>query len=227
MIDHTSHLSYPGSYNMPARPNAADRNNVISNLTQAAQQPAPSTTPPMALAYAPDAAAQAQATAISSQEKDSFGFADILDMINPLQHVPVMNIAYRHITGDEIKPVAQVIGDTIFGGALGGVLSLANVIVKDQTGSDIPTTALSFFGLGKKDAPLNSTITVAENDVQTLQAFDNDPDALAAQLNAIEPGAQDLSTLPGTVIALANLKQDVPQNPAPRKSAFVSFELNS
>jgi hypothetical protein len=69
------------------------------------------------------------------------GFLDfilgILDVINPLQHIPVISTLYRHLTGDEISPMAQVAGDTLYGGPIGGALSLANVATKAETGHDI------------------------------------------------------------------------------------------
>ncbi|MDP6473864.1 MAG: hypothetical protein QF894_03030 [Alphaproteobacteria bacterium] len=33
---------------------------------------------------------------------DGFGFDDFLDLINPLQHIPIISTIYREITGDTI-----------------------------------------------------------------------------------------------------------------------------
>ena len=33
---------------------------------------------------------------------DGFGFDDVLDAINPLQHIPIVSTIYRAITGDKI-----------------------------------------------------------------------------------------------------------------------------
>ncbi|MGB6086494.1 MAG: hypothetical protein WBF74_07845, partial [Parvibaculum sp.] len=31
-----------------------------------------------------------------------FGFSDFLDVINPLQHIPIVSSIYRELTGDEL-----------------------------------------------------------------------------------------------------------------------------
>ena len=67
----------------------------------------------------------------------SFGFFDLVDMINPLQHIPIVSTIYRTVTGDTIKPVAQIIGGAAFGGVLGAASGIANAIVTEATGADI------------------------------------------------------------------------------------------
>ena len=77
------------------------------------------------------------------------GLADLVDVINPLQHIPVISSIYRAITGDEISPAARLAGGALFGGPVGlagayisGVVedvtdtSLGEVIVATFTGSD-------------------------------------------------------------------------------------------
>ncbi|MDF0534768.1 hypothetical protein KDN34_02265 [Shewanella yunxiaonensis] len=57
----------------------------------------------------------------------SFSFGDALDVINPLQHIPILNYYYRNLTGDQIGFVPQVAGSTLYGGALGAFGSLLEV----------------------------------------------------------------------------------------------------
>lgn len=64
-------------------------------------------------------------------------FNDFVDIVNPLQHIPVVSTIYRDMTGDEIKPPARVMGGALFGGPIGAASAMANVIVEDQTGLDI------------------------------------------------------------------------------------------
>lgn len=64
-------------------------------------------------------------------------FADFIDMINPLQHIPVVSNIYRAITGDEISPGARFAGDALFNGPIGLFTSIANAIIEDETGRDI------------------------------------------------------------------------------------------
>lgn len=69
--------------------------------------------------------------------KDGFNFFDFLDIINPLQHIPILSGLYRKITGDEISPGARMIGGGLFGGGIGFAAAVANVAVEDASGTDI------------------------------------------------------------------------------------------
>ncbi len=82
-------------------------------------------------------------------DDDGFGFFDLLDMVNPLQHIPLVNIAYRAITGDEIKPISQIIGGGVFGGALGVAGGLVNAVIKEETGEDVAGNVISLVGLNR------------------------------------------------------------------------------
>ena len=54
-----------------------------------------------------------------ANQSDTPSFWDVLDMINPLQHIPGVSTIYRAITGDEIAPLPRVVGDMLFGGPMG------------------------------------------------------------------------------------------------------------
>ena len=64
--------------------------------------------------------------------KDGFTFFDFLDIINPLQHIPVISTIYRAITGDQIDPGSRIAGASLFGGPLGGALASMDVVIKHQ-----------------------------------------------------------------------------------------------
>jgi hypothetical protein len=68
---------------------------------------------------------------------NDFSFFDFLDIINPLQHIPVVSTLYREITGDTIKPGLQMAGGVMFGGVVGAIASLVNGVVQTETGRDI------------------------------------------------------------------------------------------
>lgn len=85
----------------------------------------------------------------SAEEDNSFGFADLLDMVNPLQHIPIINHIYRQITGDTIKPIASIIGGAVFGGPAGAAGGLINVIVEKETGRDVTGHAVAFLTKGE------------------------------------------------------------------------------
>ncbi len=80
---------------------------------------------------------QAVASKDSFWGEDGFGFDDLIDIINPLQHIPVVSTIYREITGDEIAPGPRMLGGGIVGGVVGFVASAANVIFEQETGKDV------------------------------------------------------------------------------------------
>jgi hypothetical protein len=75
--------------------------------------------------------------------QDGLTFWDFLDIINPLQHIPVISTLYRSITGDEIDPAAKIAGGTLYGGPIGAVSSLVDVAVDYGTGKDIGEHAMA------------------------------------------------------------------------------------
>ncbi len=77
---------------------------------------------------------------------DGLTFGDILDVINPLQHIPLLSTLYREWTGDEIDPVPRIAGGALFGGVVGAITSLVNVIVDELSGNDIGEHAFAFAG---------------------------------------------------------------------------------
>lgn len=66
---------------------------------------------------------------------------DVVDVINPLQHIPVVSSLYRAATGDAISSVANVVGSTLFGGPIGGAVALASEIVDGFSGELPPVEA--------------------------------------------------------------------------------------
>ncbi|RLL51526.1 hypothetical protein D8Y20_09030 [Mariprofundus sp. EBB-1] len=93
-------------------------------------------------------------------EKESFSFWDIIDAINPLQHIPIISTIYRKITGDEMGYASRIAGDTLYGGVLGNMLSslvsaVANVFVDSTTGKDIGAHVMAAVAPSK--TPVQST----------------------------------------------------------------------
>src|SRR5258706_13579921 len=61
-----------------------------------------------------EAAQPAEDHSIKWWSKDSFSFKDIIDMLNPLQHLPIISTLYRKLTGEHIGGLARIIGGAIF-----------------------------------------------------------------------------------------------------------------
>ncbi len=70
-------------------------------------------------------------------EKDAFGFADFIDIINPMQHTPVVATIYRNFSGDQIGAVPRVLGGALWGRIGGLVSGVANALVEWWSGKDI------------------------------------------------------------------------------------------
>jgi hypothetical protein len=79
-----------------------------------------------------------------SSPDDDFSFQDLLSIVNPLQHIPVVSTLYRSLTGDSIKPLERIVGDTLYGGTIGFASGVANVVFEKVTGKDFGATALAF-----------------------------------------------------------------------------------
>lgn len=62
---------------------------------------------------------------------------DFFDAINPLQHIPIVGSLYREFTGDTISTGAKLAGGALFGGPIGLVASIANMIIEQESGKDI------------------------------------------------------------------------------------------
>lgn len=68
---------------------------------------------------------------------------DLVDVVNPMQHIPVVATIYRDVTDDEIKPAAKIAGGTLFGGVLGFASSLVDSMIEEASGQDIGETAMA------------------------------------------------------------------------------------
>jgi hypothetical protein len=84
------------------------------------------------------------AAAAKHSADDDFTFDDLISIVNPLQHIPVVSTIYRSLTGETIKPFERIVGDTLYGGVWGGVSAVANVVYQEATGKDFGQTVLDF-----------------------------------------------------------------------------------
>jgi hypothetical protein len=88
--------------------------------------------------------AQGPASATAKARDEGFTFGDFLDVINPLQHIPVISTIYRHLTGDEIGVPEKIAGDGLYGGAIGLVCSLGDALFQQITGKNVGDTVYAF-----------------------------------------------------------------------------------
>ena len=93
-----------------------------------------------ALPPAPPPAQLQTAAKDAKGDDDVLTFGDILDTINPLQHIPLVDVLYRHITGDTIRPQGKVLGGFLYGGLVGGAIATASALLNEATGVDAEET---------------------------------------------------------------------------------------
>jgi hypothetical protein len=113
---------------------------VTADLNQAAQNPHMNPAFESALGYAPSNGA--------AGNSEAFGFGDLVDMVNPLHHLPLVGHIYREVTGDQIKPISKIIGGGAFGGAVGAVSGIVDTIVTHETGNSLAGNAVSLITKG-------------------------------------------------------------------------------
>jgi hypothetical protein len=86
------------------------------------------------------------------EKGDGFGLADFIDIINPLQHIPIVATIYRTFSGDQIGAAPRVIGGALWGRVGGFVAGLANAVVEWWSGKDIGDHIYAaLFGPSNKD----------------------------------------------------------------------------
>lgn len=142
-----------------------------------------------------------------------FGFGDLVDMVNPLQHIPIVGHIYREATGDDIKPISQILGGAVFGGPLGAAGGLVNVIIREETGKDITGNALALAMNGerpefKPDQPAPLVVSDAQAPLnQTPEA------RLSAASTKIESAAY--RDLPPALLGFADFQSALPAQDSP------------
>ena len=82
----------------------------------------------------------------SSKSSDwDFSFHNLLDIINPLEHLPIIGTIYRAITHTHIGIPERIAGDALYGGLWGAVSGVADAAFEAVTGKDFGSTVLAFF----------------------------------------------------------------------------------
>lgn len=129
-------------------------------------------------------------------DSESDFFETVLDIVNPLQHIPVVSTIYRAITGDQIAAPARLIGGALFGGPLGFASTVGNLMLEDATGNDLAGHALALVG-DLADAP-----ELAQAAAPVAAVSEPAPQA-AANLAAAGAGAEIIWNSPRVLPSLA------------------------
>lgn len=152
-----------------------------------------------AMAYGPQ---QTESTADAENADTPFGFGDLVDIVNPLQHIPLVSNLYRAITGDHIRPSSDIIGGALYGGIVGAAGGLVNVIIKKETGKNVMEHAVAMIE-GDHGTETSQPTSTAATDDKPLERL------AKAQNNMSQE-------LPGSVLSFVDLANH-PVKPLPEK----------
>ena len=112
--------------------------------------------------------AQSRQASAPDMVNDQFfaSFSDVLDTLNPLQHIPVVSTIYRQLTGDTLANGARVAGGALFGGPIGLLSSLIDSAVEGETGNDIGGNVFAYLSGNHTD---DSTLANASDYIPSSQ----------------------------------------------------------
>jgi|GEM_PF-3374204 hypothetical protein len=124
-----------------------------------------------------------EAVDVASQ---TMSFDDVVDMINPLQHIPAISTIYRALADEAINPVSRIVGDTLYGGITGlasaglsaiGAVTDEVVAANNDGQSASKTIVAALFGSGDDQT---TQIASAYSGTGTVQASVQPPVAAIA-----------------------------------------------
>ena len=132
------------------------------------------------VAAPPVPAGEAGASKDSKSSDWDFSFHNLLSIINPLEHLPVIGTLYRAITGTHIGVPERIAGDALYGGLWGAVSGAADAVFEAVTGKDFGSTILALF-TGSHPAK-----ALASNAKPAAQAPDVQPIDMTADMVALQ-----------------------------------------
>lgn len=153
-------------------------------------------------------ASEEEATALAKNSnsevfgKDGLSFGDVLDAINPLNHIPVVSDIYSRLTGAKASAGARLAGGALFGGPVGLAVSVASLMFEEGAGGKTPVEAV-YAALTSPDEPATQLAQAdAESPVALTDATTDTPALASAalvepvQLASLAPAAAASARIP-------------------------------
>lgn len=161
---------------------------MMGRIQIAAPQPAPAV-----------ATATEVAKAESGEKKESF-FQHILDVINPLQHLPIIGTIYRAATGERLDPVEKIAGDALYGGLWGAVTAAADVAFEAITGKSVEDTVMAWFKGGSSPRQV-ATAKLSPSHIEVLQSLPSGelPALPNPEMDSAQPDTREILALTGAL----------------------------
>lgn len=101
--------------------------------------------------------------------EDGLTFRDLIDIVNPLHHVPLLGNVYRRVTGDVIDPAIRIAGGALFGGPLGAGFAAVSVALANVMGGGEPEPEPAPQALATREGPPSRPVPPAEQAVGSRQ----------------------------------------------------------
>lgn len=118
---------------------------------------------------------------VATVQHTDMSFGDIIDMVNPLHHIPIVSSFYSDATGDTISPVAKMVGGGLLGGVFGLVTSAINVIFEEATGESLIGNVANAI-LGDETQAATSTALAAAAPKDTSKFYHVTPTSAKVEL---------------------------------------------
>jgi len=139
--------------------------------------------------------------------EDGFTFDDVLDLVNPLQHIPGVSTIYRELTGDSIAPGPKLIAGGLLGGVPGFVGSAVDALITQQSGASLGSQIVNLFegepaAAARTGPQIEAALAEAPpallepTPIEQLQAL---PQLAVPQLNAQPDNQQDRRDTSGAI----------------------------
>ncbi|WP_445680444.1 hypothetical protein [Radicibacter daui] len=125
----------------------------------------------------------------TASEDSSLSFGDFIDLINPLQHIPIVSSIYRAVTGDQISDPMRILGGALYGGVIGFAANLAYTVVDEASGGHLEERAMASLGIGEAPAEDGTDTAVASTEQQ-------DPAASQQSAAPVDPDSAPRITIP-------------------------------
>ncbi|MSO96951.1 MAG: hypothetical protein EXR11_01855 [Rhodospirillaceae bacterium] len=143
-------------------------------------------------------------------DDEAFSFWDVLDLINPLQHIPIVNTIYRELTGDTIKTPVKIIGATVLGGPIGFAAAMIDSVVEQSTGKDVGGHAMALLKDDTAPKPETSLAKAAPAQITQIAAsnsreFIPDDPAMAMTSKSSVPSEAEAFVKTAQIAAQANV----------------------
>ena len=139
-------------------------------------------------------------------EAESLSFFDFLDLINPLQHIPIVSSIYRELTGDTIRPEMQMAGAGLLGGPVGLLIAGAHAVFEAENGRGVGEEMLAQIGFGDGNASPAAQSAEAPEPAASEPAAQAADTAIPAQPERVALNTGQANGLDALIAASSNRK---------------------